>query len=384
MDLTGKKVAIVASVASSFPILFTNQLQAMVASGLKITALSTLDDPRHLEFFEKKGIEFMEIPIKRQIAPLADLRTIFRLCRIFRAKQFDFIHTQTPKPTLLGAIAGKLCGIPVINTARPIFREMPEGFRRNFFIVIEKIAARLTDLVMVENPNDYDLYLGLGIAPKDKLRIQGNGIDLSRFDPEKIPAAETAKLRTELGIPKNGRVIGCVARYVYEKGYGELFEAFRQIKSSHPELYLLCVGFFLPSERDPIPRDLPQKMGIADRVIMLENRSDMDRLYAVMDIIVLPTHRDCFPRSLIEAAAMKKPIIATDLVGCQVVVTPGETGLLIPPKDAHALAEAMLRLVQDSSLAQALAEKARENALKYFNEDAVCRKILDCYSDLLS
>ncbi len=384
MESAGYKVAIIASIESSFTALFANQIKQLQEQGFQITAISSLEYPNNLEFFKNAGVEFIEVPIHRQISPFADLLTVYRLTRIFRQKKFDLIHTQTPKPTLLGAIAGKLSGIPVINTARPIFREMPEGWRRKFSIRLEKLSALLTDLVMVENPNDFDLYLGLGIVPARKLKIQGNGIDLSRFDPEKITAAELARVRGELKIPEDAVVIGCVARYVFEKGYRELFEAFRQLKPKYPKLYLLTVGFFLPSERDPIPRDLPEKMGIADRVVMLENRSDMELLYGLMDIAVLPTYRDCFPRSLIEAAAMQKAIIASDLVGCRVVIKPEETGILVPAKDAVSLRQALERLLQDKDLARSLGKNARKYALEHLNEEMVCKKIIDCYAQLLS
>jgi len=384
MELAGKKIAMIASIESSFILLFANQLKQLSEKGVIITAISSLENPGNLEFFKNAGLEFIEIPIERQISLIADLIAVFRLVRIFRKKRFDLIHTQTPKPTLLGAIAGKLSGIPVINTARPIFREMPEGWRRKFFIFLEKVAGRLAALVMVENPADFDLYLGLGMVPKEKLKIQGNGIDLSRFDPEKIPESDLARLRAELGLPENALVIGCVARYVYEKGYLELFQAFRRLKPKYPQLYLLTAGFFLPSERDPIPRDLPEKMGISDRLIMLENRSDMERLYGLMDIVVLPTHRDCFPRTLIEASAMAKPIIATDLVGCRVVVKPEETGILVPAKDAQALQQALERLIRDKNLASALGQRARKYALENLNEEMVCKRIIDCYAELLS
>jgi len=384
MEMSGVKVAMVASVETSFIILFGNQLNQLRASGIQVSAISSLERKENLDFFSRMGIEFIEAPIQRRISPFADLRAVLQLWKIFRSRKFDLIHTQTPKPSLLGAIAGRLAGIPVVNTARPIFREMPEGMRRRFFIWLEKISCRLTDLVMVENPNDFDLYLGLGIAGKEKLKIQGNGIDLSRFDPQKIPATDLSRLRSELKIPENAFVIGCVARYVYEKGYLELFQAFKEMMPNYQNLYLLTAGFFLPSERDPIPKDLVEKMGIAERVRMLENRTDMEKLYSLMDIVVLPTHRDCFPRSLIEAAAMAKPIIATDLVGCRVVVKPEQTGILVPPRDARALKQALERLLNDKNLRASLGARAREYALENLNEEMVCKRIIDCYSDLLS
>ena len=381
--LSGRRIAMLASIESSFKNLFANQLRWISQSGAELIAISSLEYPENLEFFHKTGIKFIPIEIKREISPFADLKTLVKLLRILSREKVDLIHNQTPKPCLLGSLAGRILGIPTINTARPIFREMPGGLKKKFFIFLEKISCRLSHLILVENPLDLELYLELGIEKREKLRIQGNGIDLERFNPKKISSEEIEALRKEIGLPEDAQVVGCVARYVYEKGYKELFEAFSLLKDKYPNLWLLTVGFFLPSERDPIPRELPEKMGISDRVIMLENRSDMERIYALMDIFVLPTHRDCFPRSLIEASAMAKPIIATDIDGCRVVLEDRVSGILVPPKSSSHLARAVEELLNDAELARRLGENARRKARENFDESLVCSRIISAYQRLL-
>lgn len=379
----GKKIAFVTAIESSLITIFYNQLLNLKKQGYQVTAISSLEFAENLEFFKKLGVEFIEVPIQRKITPFADLVSLFRLYRVFKRKRFDLVHTQMPKATLLGALAGRLAGIPVVNTGRPLFREMPLGARRRFFILIEKLAASFANLVMVENPLDAEMYLQLGIAPESKLFIQGNGIDLSRFNPEKIPRDEIEKLRAELGIPKTGRVIGIVARYVVEKGYLELFAAFQKLLQKYPDLFLLAATLSLPSDIGTVPEELPGQMGIAQRLLLLKNRSDMERIYLLMDIFALPTHRDCFPRSLVEAAAMARPIVASDITGCQVVVQNEKTGLLVPPKNPGALAQAIERLLSNPELARTLGAKAREFALQNLDEQKVCAQISDCYQTLL-
>ncbi len=378
------KVAMITAVESSFKLLFANQLKAIKSAGFDVIAISTLEYPENLEFLNKMGVKFIEVPIKREVSLLADLITIFKLARVIKKERIALIHNQTPKPVLLGSLAGKLAGTKIINTARPYFRDLPDGWRKRFFIWLEKLSGKLADLNLVENPLDEELYLSLKILKKENLRIQGNGIDLKRFNPEKFSSEDIKQIRKELGIPEDAQVVGCVARYVYEKGYYELFKAFQILKESYPNLWLLTVGIYLPSEREPIPRDLPQKMGIADRTVMLENRSDMERLYAVMDIFVLPTYRDCFPRSLIEASAMAKPIIASDIVGCKVVVEDGKTGILVPRQDPEALARAIKILLDSPHLAKSFGEKARQKAISQFDESKVCAQIVSAYKELLN
>lgn len=379
-----KRIAFVTAVETSYVTLFYNQFLNLREQGFEVTAISSLEFPENLAFFQKLGVNFIEVPIRRKVTPFADLLSIFRLVRVFRREKFELIHTQMPKSTLLGAIAAKIAGIPVVNTARPLFREWPDGPRKTFFVFIDKLAARLTDLIMVENPLDYQTYLELGIAGKRKLSVQGNGIDLSRFDPDRVAPEELDRLREELGIPKSGRVIGIVARYVKDKGYLELFAAFKELLAKHQDLYLLAAAPDLPSETGTVPEGLTREMGIEHRVIMLKNRSDMERIYRLMDVFALPTRRDCFPRSLVEAAATARPIVASDIDGCRVVIENGKSGLLVPPKDPQALAQAIDKLLSDPVLAGKMGAAARQFALENLDEKKVCTRIAQCYDRLLN
>lgn len=383
MDWKSKRIAHVTAVESSFIALFYNQLGEMRRLGIDVTCISSLELPENLEVFKELGVRFIEVPIQRKLTPFSDLLSVYRLYKVFKRENFDLVHTQLPKSTLLGALAGRLSGTPVVNTARPMFREMPPGLKRSFWVGIETVADYLTDLVMVENPFDYQMYLDLGIVKKEKLSVQGNGIDLSRFDPGKVPKADVEKLRAELKIPKSAKVIGIVARFVLEKGYQELFTAFKELLPKFPELYIVAAVLDLPSERGTVPQDLVAQMGISDRVVLLKNRKDMETIYSLFDIFALPTHRDCFPRSLVEAAAMQKPIVATDIPGCKVTVENEVSGLLVPSKDPKALATALERLLKDPGFAGKLAANARQFALQNLDEQKICQKILDCYQTLL-
>ena len=384
MDSNLKKVAYVTAVEYSFMSVLSNQAVNLRKQGYEVTAISSLEFPENREFYKKIGIPFIEVYMKRRIAPFSDLVSIFQLYRVFKREKFDIIHTQMPKATLIAAIAGRLAGIPVVNTARPFFREMPKGFTRSFFVAMERLAGRFTDLIMVENPLDYQMYLDLGIAKKDRLFVQGNGIDLGRFDAAKVSQEDKTRLRAELGIPQSARVIGIVARYVFEKGYLELFTAFKDLLAKFPDLYLLAAGYFLPSEATAVPQDLPRQMGIGDRVLLLQDRSDMEKIYSLMDIFVLPTHRDCFPRAMVEALAMSRPVVASDIPGCQVVIQDRVNGILVPAKNPKALAAEIERLLNDPALAKTLGENARQLALEKLDEQKICRQIADCYKIALS
>lgn len=383
MDWTTKRVAHVTAVDSSFIYVLYNQLKELRKQGLEITCIATLELPENRELLNKIGVRFIEVPIQRKLTPLSDLVSVYRLYKVFQREKFDIIHTQLPKATLLGAIAGRLSKTPVVNTARPLFRELQPGLRKSLLVWIERIAHYFTDRVMVENPFDYQNYFDLGITAKEKLSVQGHGIDLTRFDPGKVRTADVEKLRAEFKIPKSAKVIGIVARYVYEKGFSELFTAFKELYQKYPDLYLVAKVFVFPGERGTVPEDLPARMGIADRVVFIKDRRDMEIVYALFDIFALPTQRDSFPRSLIEAAAMALPIVASDIQGCQVVVENEKSGLLVPLKDAKALANALERLLENPGFAKGLGANAHKFALENLDEQKICQRILDCYQTLL-
>jgi glycosyltransferase involved in cell wall biosynthesis len=383
IDWSKIKVAHVTAVESTFTALFYNQLKELRRQGLQVTCIATLEMPENLRLLDQIGVKFIEVPIQRKLTPFSDLVSVYRLWRVFRREKFDLIHTQLPKSTLLGALAGWLSGTKVVNTARPYFTEMPPGLRRTFWVWIERIADYFSDAVMVENPFDFENYVNLKIATREKLSVQGNGIDLSRFDPAKVDNSALDRLKAELKLPPNAKVVGIVARFVIDKGFLELLTAFKELYQKYPNLYLLCAILDLPSERGTVPDDLPEKMGIADRVIILKNRRDMELIYTLIDIFALPTYRDCFPRAIIEAAAMAKPIVASDIPGCQVVVENEKSGLLVPLRDPKPLARAMERLLNDPAFAQSLGENARKHALAELDEQKICQRILDCYQTLL-
>ena len=383
MDWKKIRIAHVSAVESTFTYVLYNQLRELAKQGMEITCISTLEFPENLEMLNKIGVKFIEVPIQRKLTPFSDLLSLYRLYKLFKREKFDLVHTEMPKSTLLGAIAGWLSKTPVINSARPLFTDYPPGLVRNFWIWIERISDYFTDLVMVENPLDYQNYLDLKVTTKEKLSIQGNGIDLSPFDPGKVRPEEVQKLREELKIPGSSRVIGIVARDVYEKGFWELYVAFKELLSKYPDLYLLSVILDLPSETGTVPEGLPEKMGIAHRVISLRNRRDMNVIFSLIDFFALPTYRDCFPKALIEAATMGKAIVTTDIPGCQAVVENGKSGLLIPAKDVKALVNALERLLKDPEFAKALGANARKHALEELDEQKVYPRILDRYQALL-
>jgi glycosyltransferase involved in cell wall biosynthesis len=170
-----------------------------------------------------------------------------------------------------------------------------------------------------------------------------------------------------------------VARLVAEKGYPELFDAFVELDSR--QLLLVCVGGDDADKADALPRSMIEAAA-ARGVLFLGHRDDVDALYHAMDIFVLPSHREGFPRAAMEAAASGLPIVATDVRGCRQVVDHGVTGLLVPVGDRGALAAALARLAAEPALRRSMATSARRRAEVHFDEATVVRRVLDTYTEV--
>ena len=332
-----------------------------------------------------QGITVKTIPITRKISPIVDLISLFRLYFYFRKEEFDIVHTHAPKPGLLGQLAAKMAGVPIIiNTVHGLyFTENSSYAKRKFFILIEKIAAKCSDLIFSQNKEDIGTMIKERIATSKKIKYLGNGIDTKKFNAENFSENFILQKKKELNLHPGTKIIGVVGRLVKEKGYMDLFEAFKIVLEKYPKIILLVVGPKEPLKKDKFSPNIVKQYGIENNVTFLGERTDIDQIYPLMDIFVLPSHREGFPRSVLEAMAAKRPIIVTDIRGCREEIDNGKNGILVPVKNPEKLAEAIVFLLQDPNKARELAKHAKVKAQKEFDEHLVFNAIQEAYQNLL-
>jgi glycosyltransferase involved in cell wall biosynthesis len=207
-------------------------------------------------------------------------------------------------------------------------------------------------------------------------------VDLTRFDPDRIGPARAAEVRARLGIRPDEVVCGVVGRLVWEKGYQEVFDAAARLRLAAPDVLVVVVGPFDSKGDGLTPADVARAEREAG-VLHLGLRDDMEDLYAAMDVFVLASHREGFPRAAMEAAAMGCPVVATDVRGCRQVVDDGITGLLVPVRDAAALAAAVGQLAADEPRRRRMGEAGRAKARRDFDQQRVIDITLAVYDRLL-
>lgn len=373
------RVAHLATVDSTLRYLLLPQLESVVEAGGEAVGISAPGPD--VGAIEHAGIRHVALQSStRGFMPLNDLRSAWELWRILRAERFDVLHTHNPKPGLYGRIVGRLAGVPiVVNTVHGLYATREDRrMKRIVVYILEGLASRFSDAELVQSSEDLALLKRLRISSPKKTRLLGNGIDLARFDPDRFGEGDRRLVRDELGFGDGDVVVGMVGRLVEEKGFLELFEAASLLG---PGYQVVAIG---PADR--VKSDALQESVLRQAeergVRFLGLREDVDRLCSAMDIFVLPSHREGVPRAAMEAAAMGLPIVATDIRGCREVVRDGVNGILVPPKDATALAEAIRRLGEGPELRRSMGEAGRQIAVQRFDERAVVRTVLDTYRRL--
>ena len=376
------KVAHITTIDMSLRLLLLNQLRSIQAAGYEVVGISSPGP--HVSAIEAAGIRHIPVPMTRNFTPAADLKSLVLLTRLIRRERFDIVHTHNPKPGLLGQLAARIAGVPiVVNTLHGFyFHDGMSPLWRRFYVITEKIAAMCSDVILSQNPEDIATALAEGIAPRDKLRRLGNGIDLAAFNPNTIDRARLDSKRKQLGIHPSHPVIGFVGRLVAEKGIHELLRAAKTVLEVVPEAKFLLIGPSDDEKADALTPAIAAEYGVSEACVFTGMRSDMPDLYTMMDVFVLPSHREGFPRAPMEASAMGVPSIVTDIRGCRETVQHGRSGWLVPLGDVRQLANAVSLLLMNQQLAAYMGGQAREIALARFDEQAVFDRVKDEYARL--
>lgn len=368
----------------SLSLLLGPQLQAFTEAGYEVIGVSS--DGPFVADLNAAGVRHIPLAhATRANAVGSDVRALVELRSLLRRLRPDIVHTHNPKPGIYGRLAAAAAGVPgIVNTVHGLYA-LPEDRwpKRAAVYGLERLAATCSDIELVQNPEDVEVLARLGV-PRSKMRLLGNGIDLSRFDRATVARERVNDVRRELGAGPDDVVCGAVGRLVWEKGYAEVFEAAAAVRRRLPQARFVIIGPSDPDKADGLTdADLTRAREQAG-ITFLGMRHDLTELYAAMDVYVLASHREGYPRSAMEAAALGLPVVATDIRGCRQVVDHGVTGLLVPPRDAVALAEAITTLVTTSDLRRQMGRAASEKARANFDQHEVIAITLDAYGEVLA
>ena len=347
-------------------------------AGFKVMVATQVKD--HAQLIEREG--FQLIPMKwtrRSMNPYRALSEVHQIAGIYRKYKPDLVHQIALKPSLYGSIAGIVTGVsPIVNnlaglgqafTSGGVFAALVRSGLVNAFRLLFRRAGTCT---IVENSDDWRfLVTRVGLDKRTVALIRGIGVDVDLFQPRPENAQQTP-------------TVTLVSRMLWPKGVGELVEATRILRGRGRQIKVQLVGIPDTSSRVAIQQEQLLKWQSEGIVEWLGYREDVPELWRHSHIAVLPSYyREGIPRSLLEAAASGRAIVTTDMPGCREIVRNGYNGLLVPPRDPVAIADALEQLLDDAELRQRMGRAGRELVENEFAEEHVVAQTLSVYRKLL-
>lgn len=374
-----RQVCFVATAAYTVEAFLLDHLRALSGPYDVSVALNT----KTPGFLDPLGVRVSVLPVRieRKPSPLRDLAALARLTILFRRGRFDAVHSIAPKSGLLAMLAGRLAGVPVrvhSFTGQPWATRM--GVARLLFRWADRLLAAAATHVLVDSPSQRDFLVGQGVVPARKARVLASGsicgVDAARYRPD---AGWRAEVRSRHGIPESGLLFLFLGRLNRDKGVLDLARAFRQLCARRDDTHLMLVG---PDEEGLAPRVLDLCGPHTGRVHFEGYTREPQRYMAAADVFCLPSYREGFGSTIIEAAAAEVPALGSRIYGITDALEDGATGLLCQPGDVEGLAEAMARLAGDPGLRRSLGRRARERALREFSKERVVEAMLKYYQGL--
>jgi glycosyltransferase involved in cell wall biosynthesis len=291
---------------------------------------------------EKAAIRWMLLPsLTREVHPIKDAQALWQLIRLFRQEQPALVHTHTSKAGVLGRVAAWLARVPVIvhTPHGHVFYGHFGPFRSWLFLQIERVLSALTDRLIALTEAERQDHLDHAVGEADRFVVVPSGIDRERFGRARVQGKQQPDW---FGCPPEALIVGSVGWLTDVKGHEYLIEAVAKLKPDFPSLHLVIIG---SGDRHDALLHQSELAGLRDAVHLLGHRDDIEACLAGMDLFVLPSLNEGMGRALIEAMAAGLPVIASRVGGIPAVISHERTGLLVPPGDADALAEALRRLL---------------------------------------
>jgi glycosyltransferase involved in cell wall biosynthesis len=374
VDARAPRLAHLTTVDMSLRYLLATELRADVAAGFEVFGISAPGP--HVAAVEALGVTHVPVPaLIRAWDVRADLAAARQLARALADLDADVLHTHNPKTGVLGRLAGRLARVPVVvNTCHGLWTQPDDPWARKLAVHgAEALAAQLSHAELYQSDTDRQALRPL--VRQHKARTVGNGVDLERFRRDD---AARATARAELGVGTDEVLVGGVGRLVAEKGVSEFAAAAAALDGA---ARFVWVGPADADKPDALA-DKPDALGGAgDAVTWLGERDDMAALYNAFDVFVLPSWREGFSRSAMEAAACGCAMVLSDIRGCRELGCHGQQLLLVAPGDTAGLTEAVRGLVTDGCRREQLARAGEQRARRSFDQRAVARSSLQAYRD---
>lgn len=371
----------------SLKYLLRNQMRYMSENGFEVVMASS-EGPEKEDVIRNEQCRYVTIPMTRKMTPFADLKSLWIFYKFLKKEKPDIVHSHTPKAGLIGMLAARMAGVPIrIHTVAGLRFMTTQGFTRKILIAMEKLTMSSATHIW---PNSFSLMkyiVDQQLTDTKKLEViakgTSNGIDLRRFDTAKLDPEKMAGIKQQINYEDNCIYLVNVGRIVRDKGIDELVSVFTSLYKENDRLRLVLVGAF-EDEVDPVA-DQTRKTVHEHPGIILPGWSDSVEYY--MDLafaLVHPSHREGFPNVLLQAGAMKCPVICSRIEGNIDIVDDNETGLIFEMKNETELEQRLRFALTNTTKLEEMAAALHHKVHQYFNQPSVHKAMHDRYLELLA
>ncbi len=356
-------------------------IKALVAQGHEVVLAAPADE--HLTALESLGCRFIDLPMRAHgTNPLADLGLLLRFLQLLRKVRPDVLLAFTAKPNVYGGLAARCLGIPVLNNIAGLGSVFIKGGAlAHLLATLYYFALACSKRVFFQNPDDYQHFVDRRLVSPDRCTVlPGSGVDLLRFQPVPLPYLEQQGKACRTSVTHQRFVFLLVARLLKDKGIQEYAEAARLIKPRYPWAEFALLGFKDTQNPNAVAEEQLASWEAKGWLTYWGSSEDVREQLTIADCVVLPSYREGTPRTLLEAAAMGRPLVATDVPGCREVVRHGINGLLCRPRDFQDLADKMQAILQiPAAQFEQMGYESRQWVEEHFGE----QRVIDAYVNAL-
>ncbi|HEA30495.1 MAG TPA: glycosyltransferase family 1 protein [Leeuwenhoekiella sp.] len=379
-----KKLIRVTTVSGSLWILLKGQLKFMNQFYHVIGIAGAKENMQKVR--DNEGIETIDLEMTREITPVKDLSSLYKLYKILKREKPFIVHSHTPKAGIVGMMAAKMAGVKHrLHTVAGLPLVEATGTKRVILNQVERLTYACATKVYPNSKGLEEIILEHKFTKPDKLKVlangSSNGINTSIFDPQVISDVKKEQLKTDLGLQPNDLVLVFVGRIVRDKGINELMEAFHELSEQYAQLKLLMVGPY-EEDLDPISTEAIKEIETNKAIISLGWQDDVRPYFAISDVLVFPSYREGFPNVVLQAGAMGLASMVSNINGCNEIIEEGVNGKIIPVKDAPAIKKAIEYMIENPKETEQMKATARDIIVSRYDQKMVWEAILNEYRDL--
>lgn len=381
------KLIRVTTVPMALKVLLRGQMKYMASQGFEVIMVSA--DGKELEDVKAyEGVRHECIHMTRQITPLADLKSLWKLYRFFKKEKPDIVHSHTPKAGLLAMMAARMAGVKIrIHTIAGLRFMTSTGTTRRILVAMEKLTGKMATNVWPNSNSLRDYVIGQKLVKPGKLDMVGkgssNGIDLERFSGGALQQDRLEEVKQLLQYDPSCKYVVAVGRIVKDKGIYELTQAFLRIYEQDPQVRLVLVGSF-EEHLDPLDEGTMQQIKSHPGIILTGWHDDVEYFMALSTLFIHPSYREGFPNVVLQAGAMECGVLVSRISGNVDIVDDGQNGLIFAVQDAEDLYQKLWYALQHLPLMKQMGQRLRQKIEANFDRRYVQAQLKQKYETLLA